>query len=186
MAILIARIVKATIGAIAVFVSLHTLAFAQQNDQLRLTDGLDMPSEGYCIDVVGAGGNIRTDLPLVVHNCLPNAPVPDRNVVFRLDGTIYFPAFKKCATVFGVNGVLPGSPLMLADCGVRQPFLNAQRLQTFVPSDDGQLQLENSTLCLSAGSEAAPTYSPVHRWRTLSMQPCDEISGPLSHWDLPN
>ncbi|MEM9780928.1 MAG: hypothetical protein AAF899_00490 [Pseudomonadota bacterium] len=155
---------------------------AQSGPQLRLADDLDFPGEGYCVDVVGVGAGARADLPLVAHNCLPERNVADRIVVQR-DDTLVMPSYDACVTAFGVTAPLPGSPLILRPCGGREHFLPAGALQRFERTAEDRLRLAGTALCLAVGPDAAPTYSAVHRWRTLTMERCDTVPAALSVWD---
>ncbi|MEM9470673.1 MAG: RICIN domain-containing protein [Pseudomonadota bacterium] len=157
-------------------------AMAQNAPQMRLADDLDYPGEGYCIDVPGVGQTARTDLPLVVHNCLPERGSADRVVVER-DGRLVMPAFDACITAFGVNAPLPGSPVLLRPCGASESFLPADRLQRFDRTPENRLRLRDTNLCLTAGPDAAPTFSPAHRWRTLTMADCNTAPPARSVWD---
>ncbi|MEM7711592.1 MAG: hypothetical protein AAF264_12760, partial [Pseudomonadota bacterium] len=91
-------------------------AAAQSPPQLRLADELDMPGDGYCVDVLGVGRTARADLPLVAHNCLAGRGAVDRVAIFE-DGRIHMPAFDACLTAFGVVRPLPGAPVVLRPCG---------------------------------------------------------------------
>ena len=139
--------------------------------QLRLEDPLDFPQEGYCVDVLGVGDTARADLPLVAHNCLPGRESVDR-IVTEQDGRLYMPAFDACLTAFGVTTALPGSPVILRPCGARESFLPADQLQRFEWTDENRLRLTSTSLCLTIGGDAHPTFSPSHRWRTLTMETC--------------
>ncbi|MEO1775237.1 MAG: hypothetical protein AAFS07_09820 [Pseudomonadota bacterium] len=162
-------------------VALATGASAEPPPQMRLLDDLDFPGEGYCIDVVGVGMSARTDMPLVAHNCLPARGSVDRVVVMR-EGRLRFPAYDACVTAFGVVAPLPGSAVVLQPCGGGDAFVPAAQLQLFERTPTGQLRLENSTLCLTVGADAARTLSATHRWRTLTMERCDTASPALSVW----
>lgn len=155
---------------------------AQALPQMKLSDDLDRPGEGYCIDVLGVGPTARTDLPLVVHNCLPALARVDRHAEFG-NGRIRFPAFELCVTAFGVVAPLPGAAVILRPCGGNESFLPADGLQRFDRTQSGQLQLAGTTLCLAAGPNAARTFSASDRWRTLTMQPCASVAADLSVWD---
>ena len=157
-------------------------ATAQDTPQMRLSDDLDFPGEGYCIDVPGVGETARADLPLVVHNCLPERRSADR-IVFERDGRLVMPAFDRCVTAFGVNTPLPGAPVLLRPCGGQESFLPADRLQRFDRTPDNRLRLRGTALCLTAGDDAAPTFSASHRWRTLTMEICDAVPAARSVWD---
>ncbi|MEM7528587.1 MAG: hypothetical protein AAF416_13030 [Pseudomonadota bacterium] len=150
--------------------------------QLRLADDLGFPDEGYCIDVIGVGQSARADLPLIVHNCLPERGSVDRMAVLR-DGRIEMPAFDACVTAFGVRTPLPGAPVILRPCGIDESFLPVTALQRFERTEDGQLRLANTDLCLVAGPDAAPTFSASHRWRTLTLERCAAAPPALSVWE---
>ncbi|MDE0539749.1 MAG: hypothetical protein OXH94_13615 [Rhodospirillales bacterium] len=151
---------------------------------LRLIDRLDRPRDGYCIDIPGTPGNLRTDIPLFAHNCKAGLP-PDAAVVFTPEGYIRFPGPDKCVTIAGVNqGALPGAAAMLADCGTSSMFFNAANFQRFELKDDGKLVLGNSNLCLAVGSASAATYSSADRWRTLFVDDCDTADARLSRWEF--
>ncbi|MEM8792467.1 MAG: hypothetical protein AAGE80_12680 [Pseudomonadota bacterium] len=174
--------ILSTLGAGALGLMLAAAAGAQTPSQMRLADTLDFPGEGYCIDVLGVGQTARADLPLVVHNCLPERGSVDRVAVFR-DGRIEMPAFGACVTAFGVVTPLPGVPVILRPCGTDESFLPAGQLQRFARTPEGRLRLEGTALCLSAGPDAAPTFSASHRWRTLTMERCATAPLPLSVWE---
>ncbi len=157
-------------------------ALGQENPQVRLADPLDFPREGYCIDVVGVGATARTDLPLVAHNCLPERRVADRMVVER-EGQLYFPGYDACLTAFGVRAPLPGAAVILQPCGGGGAFLPRGPNQAFERTDTGQLRLAGTALCLTVGPDAAPTLSPSHRWRTLTMETCATADPALSVWE---
>ena len=36
---------------------------------MELLDTLDRKQDGYCLDIVGSGNNVRLDMPLTTHNC---------------------------------------------------------------------------------------------------------------------
>jgi len=148
---------------------------------MRLIDDLDYPGEGYCIDVRGVGQTARTDLPLVMHNCLPDRRSTDRMAVLR-NGRIEMPAYDACVTALGGFNVLPGIPVMLRPCGTSESFLPAERFQTFERTDQNQLRLSGSSLCLAAGAVSDRTFSPSDRWRNLTLEPCNEVPLSLSAW----
>lgn len=149
--------------------------------QLRLADNLDR-ADGYCLDILGSGDHIRTDMPLTVHNCKPGL-YEDEAVMLEADGKIHFPAYGVCATAAGVNQtVLAGAAVMPRGCGERSPFLEAQYLQHFVFRTDKRVELSGSGLCLTAGADSASTFDPSHRWRSLSMQKCENAPLAQSQW----
>ncbi len=170
--------------AIAALVMVASAGAAAAEQHLRLIDRLDRPRDGYCIDIPGTPGNLRTDIPLFAHNCKVGLP-PDAAVVFTPEGHIRFPAPDKCVTIAGVNrGALPGAAAMLADCGTSSIFFNAANFQRFELKADGRLVLKNSNLCLAVGAVSAATYSSADRWRTLFVDDCDTADARLSRWEF--
>ncbi|OAV00667.1 MULTISPECIES: hypothetical protein [Moraxella] len=159
----------------------HTPPPIGQVGQLRLADNLDH-DDGYCLDILGSGEYIRFDMPMTVYNCKPGL-YEDEAVMWQADGKIHFPAYNACATAAGINqSVLAGAAVMPRACGERSPFLESQYLQHFSYRDDGRIELVGSGLCLTAGAESDATFDPSHRWRTLSMQPCQNAPLAQSQW----
>lgn len=177
-----ARIIWTSMLACVWVLACATTGAAQTLPQIRLSDDLDRPGEGYCIDVLGVGPTARTDLPLVVHNCLPDLNRIDRHAVLD-NGRIRLPSFDLCVTAFGVVAPLPGAAVILRPCGVSESFLPADALQRFSRTANGQLQLIETDLCLTAGAQVARTFSATDRWRTLTMQPCASAPPALSVWN---
>ena len=172
------------LAAIALMFGSSATVAAASEQHLRLVDRLDRPQDGYCIDIPGTPGNLRTDIPLFAHNCKVGLP-PDAAVVFTPEGHIRFPAPDKCVTIAGVNqGALPGAAAMLADCGASSIFFNAANFQRFELKADGKLVLRNSNLCLAVGAASAATYSSADRWRTLFVDDCDTADARLSRWEF--
>lgn len=156
-------------------------AVAQGAPQLRLSDDLDRPGESYCLDVLGVGTSARADLPLVVHNCLPERGSEDRIAIER-DGKIFMPAFGVCVTAFVVVAPLPGSPVILRECGVEESLLPAASLQSFSRDLQNRLQLRGTDLCLTVGPDVARTFSRNDRWRTLTMETCGGVPIQRQAW----
>lgn len=155
-----------------------------QPGHLKLVDLLDRPQDGYCLDILGSGPYIRFDMPMTAHNCKPGL-YADEAVIWEAGGRISFPAYGVCATVAGIHRtVLPGSAIMPRECGERGPFLEAQHLQHFIHRPDGRVELAGSGLCLTAGDESARTFDPDHRWRSLTMQRCEQAPPSLSRWQV--
>lgn len=165
----------------------HTLAAPADNrlgapGHLRLIAPLDRPQDGYCLDIVGSGAHVRFDLPMTAHNCKPGL-YADEAVVLESSGRILFPAYNKCATAAGLNSrALPGAAIVPRDCGERSPFLEAERLQVFRLKTNGQLELEGSGLCMTAGGRSDRTFSAEHRWRALFLEECHLADPKLSRW----
>jgi len=159
-----------------------TIAFAAEPLHLQLIDRLDRPSDGYCIDVHGTPGNLRTDLPLFAHNCKTRLTV-DSAVTFVPEGYIEFPQLGMCVTVAGVNSkALPGAAVLVRKCRESTAFFETEALQQFVQHKDGMLELRNSGLCLTVGSRSATTYSSNDSWRPLFVDDCTTVNATLSHW----
>ena len=151
---------------------------------LRLLDRLDRPEDGYCVDILGTGQTLRTDLPLFAHNCKPRL-TNDSAVVFTPDGLIRFPAVDRCITVAGVNSAaLPGASVLLRPCNESIPFFESSALQRFTLQGDGRLVLTGSALCLTVGSQSATTYSPSDRWRALFVDKCATAAPARSRWEF--
>lgn len=158
-----------------------TPALTDQATHLRLIDPLDRPQDGYCIDIVGTPGYLRTDLPLFAHNCKPALTV-DSAVVFE-DGLIRFTTPDLCITVAGINsGALPGTAVVLHDCQQDSAFFQTATLQTFELHDNGSLELRNSGLCLVVGTRSATTYSAADQWRPLFVDDCQAAEPAYSRW----
>lgn len=157
---------------------------AESEAYMRLISKLDRPKDGYCLDVVGSGQHVRLDMPLTAHNCKGPKAYADEIVELRDDGTLYFPRYQSCVTAMGNNQTaLAGNALMLKKCGEISPFLNGPRFQHYAMNDRQQIQLEHSDLCIVAGQQSSTTYSPEHRWRSLSMEPCSTADLSRSQWE---
>ena len=151
---------------------------------VRLVDPLDRPEDGYCFDILGTGRNLRLDLPLFAHNCKDGA-TPDSTVVYTPRGQLIFPAAGVCVTAFGVNNtVLPGTSVLLRPCDERSAFFETTELQKFDHTQNGQLKLRGYELCLAVGPDSSRTYSPLDRWRVLSLESCDEVDQKFSAWEF--
>ncbi|MDJ1008687.1 MAG: hypothetical protein QNJ13_12795 [Paracoccaceae bacterium] len=169
------------IRALAALFLLAAPAAAEDVSYLQLQDRLDRPRDGYCLDVLGAGGNFRPDLPVNVHNCKPGN-APDGRVILRADGTLYMPAFNACVTAMGVNRtILPGAALILASCDARGAFGPSLALQQFELGQDGTLRVAGE-LCLTAGPVSGPTFSPSHAWRPLFVDACTADAAARQRW----
>ncbi len=165
--------------------SAHSESFSAINStHLRLINNLDRPTDGYCIDIHGTPGNLRTDLPLFAHNCKRQLTV-DSAVAYEPTGTIRFIELNLCVTVAGVNSqALPGSAILLRNCGESSAFFETERLQQFTLHSNGQLELLKSGLCLAVGQRSATTYSPNDRWRPLFVDDCATADSTRSRWQF--
>lgn len=154
--------------------------------QIKLIETLDRPQDGYCLDVAGSGKYIRTDLPLIGHNCKPGL-YSDEAFELRKDGTIYFPAYDLCVTVSGVNKyVLDYTSLTLQECHKETPFLKTKFMQKFEYTKEKKIKHKNSNKCLVMGEESSQTFSPSHTWRTLYMKECSKTDSKRSTWYFNN
>lgn len=159
-------------------------AHAAEPKHLRLVDRLDRPQDGYCFDILGTPGNMRTELPLFAHNCKPRL-TPDSAVEMTARGRLRFVAVNLCVTAMGVNArALPGVPLLLRPCGRSQPFFDTRALQTFTLAKDGRLALRGTKLCVRVGTVSDRTYSAADRWRTLYLDSCARTPARLARWEL--
>lgn len=166
------------------YLSSPGLTTAAEPTHLRLIDDLDRPVDGYCIDVHGTPGSLRTDLPLFAHNCKSRLTV-DSAVVFESTGPIQFIELGLCVTVAGVNSqALPGTAVILRKCGESTAFMETESLQQFNLRVDGKLELDQSGLCLTVGSRSAATYSSNDRWRSLFVDDCDTVDANRSRWEF--
>ena len=151
---------------------------------LRLIDPLDRPADGYCIDIHGTPGYLRTDLPLFAHNCKPVLTI-DSEVQFKPPGVIRFVGVDLCLTVAGVNSkALPGAAIILLKCGENSAFMETPALQTFTLKDSQQLELGSTGLCLTVGIDSATTYSAADSWRPLFVDQCKSADPARSRWQF--
>ena len=151
---------------------------------VRLKDRLDRPDDGYCLDILGTGHNLRLDLPLFAHNCKGGA-TPDSAITYTRKSQLVFPAAGVCVTAFGVNNtVLPGTSVLLRPCDQRISFFEASDLQKFDYMENGQFKLRGSELCLAVGHESSSTYSSFDRWRVLSLESCASTALSHSAWEM--
>ncbi len=150
---------------------------------VRLKDRLDRPDDGYCLDILGTGSNLRLDMPLFAHNCKGGA-TPDSSIIYTNKAQLVFPQPNVCVTAFGVNNtVLPGTSILLRPCDQRTAFFDTTGLQKFDFLDNGQLTLRDSNLCLAVGNESSVTYSLNDRWRVLSLESCADTELSHSVWE---
>lgn len=164
---------------------IHNNTWAGKPQYLQLVNKLDRPVDGYCVDVVGSGANIRFDMPLTAHNCKGPQVYFDEVIEFREDGTLFFPQYQGCITVMGNNETaLPKNALMLKRCNAQEPFLIAKHFQHFKFLANKQIQLNDSDLCIVAGERSHTTFSPAHRWRGLYMDICEQAEEKLSQWQF--
>lgn len=169
------------------FFPLSAAAWQEGAGYLELSDRLDRPEDGYCLDVAGAGDWVDFSMPLNAHNCKRPGFHADGAVTFSSPGPIRFPAYEGCVTAVGLNGrSLPGAVVMLRPCadtldGNRAPFVTAS-LQDFDHREDGRIELSGTGLCLTVGTDSAATFSAAHRWRVLALAQCESAVAGRSVW----
>ena len=179
---------RCMIAALFSVLSLPAAAWQDGAGYLQLADRLDRPDDGYCLDLPGSGDWVDFSVPLNAHNCKRPGFYADEAVTFASPGPIRFPAYEGCVTAVGLNGgSLPGAPVMLRPCAEdidasRAPFIDTA-LQSFDHRADGRIELSGSNLCLTVGTESAPTFSPVHRWRALTLERCATAPLDRSAWN---
>jgi hypothetical protein len=145
---------------------------------IQLTDPLDEP-EYYCVDVPGAGRNVRLRSPLQAHTCKPIAVAADE--LFTMDhpsqGQIYMEAYDLCVEAEGANA---GSTLGLRDC-------SESPLQLFALTND-LIRLSGGPqdgLCLAvATGSGIPTGGPSHLRRELTLEGCETTVPALIGWSV--
>lgn len=151
---------------------------------LKLSNNLDRPKDGYCLDVQGVVGHFRADKPIVAHNC-KRGVAADGLVRFANEEFILFPAFGWCLTAMGTaNTVLPGTSLMIKPCEEHGLFASSEIHKRFKFNKQNQLKLSNFDLCLVVGAESAPTFSTADRWRTLFLDTCSTAPLARSQWEF--
>ncbi|MGB0897875.1 MAG: hypothetical protein ACPGSN_01400 [Psychrobium sp.] len=162
-------------------VSIQQVSAAQY---LKLSNNLDRPKDGYCLDVQGVVGHFRADKPIVAHNC-KRGVAADGLVRFANEEFILFPAFGWCLTAMGTaNTVLPGTSLMIKPCEEQGLFASSDIHKRFKFNKQNQLKLSNFDLCLVVGGESAPTFSAADRWRTLFLDTCSTAPLARSQWEF--
>ena len=162
----------------------QSVARSSEIVHLRLVDRLDRPQDGYCLDILGVGRNMRLEVPIFAHNCKPFL-TDDSAVEFTDAGEIRFVAVNLCITAAGVNStILPGAAILLRGCGHNAPFFESGPLQKFKHQKSGKLELGTTGLCLAVGEKSSTTYSPRDRWRVLSVEDCETTPDAFSEWEF--
>ncbi|WP_372882323.1 RICIN domain-containing protein [Psychromonas sp.] len=158
--------------AILASLLMTTSAYSADTFMLKLADQLDEP-EFYCLDVAGWGDHLKIDDPVQVHTCKPDSPDQE----FVVEGsTLKMPEYNRCLTVSASgNMALPGSALMLREC-------DGGTMQNLKILSSGQIMLNNSNLCLAAGSTSLEASGPSHMWRVASLQPCESTDKKFTTW----
>lgn len=155
----------------------------EQTHHMKLLEHLGAET-GYCLELLGRPGQEDLLQPLIAHGCKV-VLAPDDSILLTENGEIYFPAFDQCVTAMGLgDSVLEFNSLMVKECGVVEPYLNAPAFQRFEINDRSQVQLAGTELCMTAGDTARPTANPTHVWRALYMQDCASAPPERSQWHL--
>ena len=155
-------------------VLMSTSVYSADTFMIKLADPLDEP-ENYCLDVAGWGDHLKLDDPLQVHTCKSDSPDQE----FIVEGNaLKMPEYNRCLTVSS-SGVKAqqGTALMVREC-------NGDAMQNFNISSSGQIVLNNSSLCVAAGTTSLEASGPSHLWRVASMQPCDSTDKKLITWSV--
>ncbi len=161
----------------------HVTAADEQTYHMKLLEHLGAET-GYCLELLGRPGQEDLLQPLIAHGCKV-ALAPDDSILLTENGEIYFPALDRCVTAMGLGeSVLEFNSLMVKECGVVEPYLNAPAFQRFEMNDRSQVQLVGTDLCMTAGDTARPTSNPTHVWRALYMQDCASAPPERSQWHL--
>lgn len=160
------------------------VAGSESGAHLRLVDPLDRLVDGYCVDIHGTPGYLRTDLPLFAHNC-KREPGVDSTVQHDPRGFIRFVGVDLCITVAGVNSkALPGAAIILQKCGENTAFMETTALQMFNLRSNGHLELGDTGLCVTVGEESATTYSDADSWRPLFVANCKSTDPARTRWQF--
>ncbi len=145
---------------------------------IQLTDPLDEP-EYYCVDVPGAGRNVRLQSALQAHTCKPIATAADE--LFTMDhpndGQIHMEAYDLCVEV---EAAKTGSSLHLQPCSdspLQLYALDNDLIRLGGGAQDG--------LCLAvAPGLGIPTGGPSHLRRALTLEDCKTIDPTLTRWSV--
>lgn len=145
---------------------------------IQLTDPLDEP-EYYCLDVPGAGLNVRLQSALQAHTCKPIATAADE--LFTMDhpneGQIYMEAYDLCVEA---DGAKKGTSLRLQPCSDSPHQLFALGKDVIRLSGGGQ-----DGLCLAvATGSGIPTGGPSHFRRAVTLEGCETIEPTLTRWSV--
>lgn len=158
--------------AVLMNVFITTSAYSADTFVIKLVEPLDEP-EFYCLDVAGWGDHLKIEDPLQVHTCKPDSPDQE----FVVEGSTFkMPEYNRCLTVSASgNTAQPGTALMIREC-------DGRIMQNFKILSSGQIMLNNSNLCLAAGTTSLEASGPSHLWRVASLQPCDITDKKLITW----
>lgn len=145
---------------------------------IQLTDPLDEP-EYYCLDVPGAGPNVRLQSALQAHTCKSIATAADE--LFTMDhpneGQIYMEAYDLCVEA---DGPKKGTSLRLQPCSVSPHQLFAFGNDIIRLSGGGQ-----DGLCLAvAPGSGTPTGGPSHLRRAVTLEGCETTEPALTRWSV--
>lgn len=154
---------------------ISTTVFSSDTFLIKLIDQLDEP-EHYCLDVTGStySKNLKLDDPLQAHTCKTTA-APDQEFIVK-GNTLIMPAYNRCLAASGSSGsALPGSAVLVREC-------DGSTSQNFAILSSGQIEFNNSGLCVSAGDMSQKASGPSHMWRVASLQSCKNTDSKLTTW----
>jgi len=143
---------------------------------IRLSNTLDDPNRGFCIDAQGHMQGVNLKIPLNVHTCKDGFWNYDERFsqdTFNKSGYLFMPAFNACLTA--VKEV-PGSHVMAVQCDPVNLSLQWQM-------KEGAISLKSDpTLCLTVDAKPSSVSMgtrnhPVrHLVRPLTLEVCEAQS----------
>ncbi|WP_370280368.1 ricin-type beta-trefoil lectin domain protein [Pontibacterium sp.] len=149
---------------------------SKAGDFIRLSNSLDDPSRGFCIDVQGHMQGVNLQIPLNVHTCKDGFWNYDERFSqdeFNKSSHLFMPAFNACLTAVKAA---PGSHVMAVQC---DPADSSMQWQIKA----GMISLKsNPTLCLTVDAKPSSVSMgtrnhPVrHLVRPLTLEECEAQS----------
>ena len=154
---------------------ISTMVFGSNTFFIKLADQLD-EEEYYCLDITGStySNNLKLEDPLQAHTC-KTGKAPDQEFIAK-GNTLVISAYDRCLTASGSSGsALPGSAVLLREC-------DESNSQNFDILSSGQIEFNNSGLCVAAGDVSQKASGPSHLWRVASLQSCQSTDSKLTTW----
>jgi hypothetical protein len=149
---------------------------SKAGDFIRLSNTLDDPNRGLCIDVQGHMQGVNLQIPLNVHTCKDGFWNYDERFsqdAFNESGYLFMPAFNACLTAVKAAA---GSQVMAVQC---DPASSSQQWQM----KEGTISLKsNPALCLTVDEKPSSVSigtrnHPVrHLVRPLTLEECEAQS----------
>lgn len=152
-----------------------TAVFGSDTFFIKLADQLD-EEEYYCLDITGStySKNLKLEDPLQAHTC-KTGTAPDQEFIIK-GSTLIISAYDRCLTASGSSGsALPGSAVLVREC-------DGSTSQKFDIKSSGQIEFNNSGLCVAAGEVSQKASGPSHLWRVASLQSCKSTDSRLTTW----